>query len=130
MRILLLLLCLASPAVAQTPLSGEAFEDLVAGKTLTFSANDAPYGVEYYAPNRRVVWSFGESECTNGEWYEEIRDGEPAICFIYENNDTPQCWRVFDVDGKIRVTYLNRPGTTILFESTQAEPLICGGVGA
>lgn len=129
MRLILALLITASPAIAETPLDGDGFEALVEGKTLTFSVGQDPYGVEYYAPNRRVIWSFVGGECVNGEWYEVTTQAGPNICFVYENNDEPQCWQVFDVNGKIRADFMNSPGTTVLYEAVEAEPLICGGVG-
>lgn len=129
MRMLLPLALLASPVFADEPLDGDAFEALVTGKTLTFSNGADPYGVEYYASNRRVVWSFMGGECVNGEWYEERTKTGSNICFTYENNDEPQCWQVFDVDGKIRADFMNTPSTTILYEAVESEPLICSGVG-
>ncbi|MDA9207600.1 hypothetical protein N9O61_01805 [Octadecabacter sp.] len=129
MRFLILSIFVAFPALADTPLSGDAFEALVEGKTLTFSTGDTPYGVEYYAPDRRVIWSFVGQDCVNGKWYEGTSASGPTICFAYENNETPQCWQVFDLDGKIRADYMNAPGTTVLYEAIEAEPLICGGVG-
>jgi len=125
-----LAILITNTASADTPLDGDAFEALVTGKTLTFSTASGPYGVEYYAPNRRVVWSFVGGDCQNGEWYEADGPQGPEICFTYENDPTPQCWQVFDVDGKIRADFMNTPGTTVLYEAVEAEPLVCGGVGA
>lgn len=119
----------ALPLWAETPLDAEAFEALVEGKTLTFSSGSDPYGIEYYAPGRRVVWSFVGGECVNGEWYEVPTETGPNICFIYETSDEPQCWQVFDENGSIRAEFMNTPGTAILYEATESEPLICGGVG-
>ena len=130
MRSLFIITFMATPALAETPLSGDAFEDLVTGKTLTFSTALGPYGTEYYAPNRRVVWSVVGGECITGEWYEEVVETGPNICFVYEKNTEPQCWQVFDEDGKIRADFMNRPGTTVLYEAVESEPLVCGGVGA
>lgn len=129
MRSLILSVVLMTPAFAETPMDGPEFEALVTGKTLTFSIGSAPYGVEYYAPNRQVVWSFRGGECITGEWYEKATDAGPNICFTYENNADPQCWMVFEVDGKIRADYVNTPGTTVLYEAQESEPLICGGAG-
>ena len=103
---------------------------MVEGKTLTFSNGTSPYGVEYYAPNQRVVWSFRGGECVNGEWYEEMVESGTNICFVYETSTEPQCWQVFDVDGQIRAEFMNTPGTTVLYEAVESEPLICSGVGA
>lgn len=129
MRILSCLLLLASPVFADTPLTGAEFERIVDGKTLTFSNGSVPYGVEYYGADRQVVWLPLGGECLNGEWYEAQTNSGPAICFEYENRDVPQCWQVFETGGSIRAEYLNTPGTTVLYEATEAEPLICGGAG-
>ena len=129
MKTLFPLLLIASPAFSETPMDGDEFEALVTGKTLTFSAGVSAYGTEYYAPNRRVIWAFSDGACVTGEWYEEVTDTGPNICFVYENSTEPQCWQVFDVDGKIRADFMNTPGTTVLYEAVETEPLICGGVG-
>lgn len=126
MKHALLALLLATPALAETPLTGDQFEALMTGKTLTFSANGQPYGIEYYAPGRRVVWSLIGGECITGEWYQEGR----SICFLYENDPEAKCWEVFEDNGGIRAVFMNRPGTTVLYEMQESEPLICGGVGA
>ena len=132
-KVLISVLALCGHAVvAETPLDGDAFEALVTGKTLTFSTAAGPYGVEYYAPNRRVVWSFVGGDCQNGEWYEAEGEMGPEICFIYETGEAdpiPQCWQVFEVDGKIRADFMNTPGTTVLYEAVETEPLVCGGLG-
>ncbi len=130
MKVLSLLILMASPVFGETPMTGDEFQSLVEGKTLTFSAGTSPYGVEYYAPNRRVVWSFRGNECINGEWYEDKTDTGPSICFVYENSVEPQCWQVFNIDGQIRADFMNTPGTTVLYEAVESEPLICSGVGA
>lgn len=130
MRSLILSLCLATPAWAETPLNADAFEALVEGKTLTFSNTFGPYGVEYYAPNRRVIWSFVGGECISGEWYEAPGQNGPEICFLYENDDTPKCWEVFEEDGKIRADFANSPGSNSLYEAVEAEPLICGDLNS
>ena len=129
MRALILSLLFVTPAWGETPLSGDEFEALVQGKTLTFSVGDAPYGVEYYAPNRRVIWSFTDGDCVNGEWFEQQTQSGPNICFVYENSSEQQCLQVFDIDGKIRADFMNTLGTTILYEAIEAEPLVCGGLG-
>ena len=129
MRSLILSILLAGPAFAETPHDGAAFETLVESKTLTFSVGTSPYGVEYYAPNRQVIWSFQGNECITGEWYEKAGETGPNICFVYENSTEPQCWQVFDVNGKIRADFMNAPGTTVLHEAVESEPLICNGVG-
>jgi hypothetical protein len=130
MRLVTAFLLFASPAYAETPLTGDEFEALVTGKTLTFSTGVSPYGVEYYAPNRQVIWSFTDGDCVRGEWFEDPSESGPNICFIYEKNPDPQCWQVFEDQGQIRADFMNTPGTTVLYQAVESEPLICGGVGA
>ncbi len=130
MKYAVFFLALAAPVHAETPLSGDAFEALVTGKTLTFSVGGDPYGVEYYAPGRRVIWSFVNGDCQSGAWYEKPTDAGPQICFVYENNEEEQCWQVFEEAGSIRAEFMNVPGTTVLYQAIEAEPLVCGGVGA
>ncbi|WP_296418482.1 hypothetical protein [Pseudooctadecabacter sp.] len=129
MRVFAVLMACAGPALADVPLTGDAFEALVEGKTLSFSVGDVPYGTEYYAPGRRVIWSFIDGTCQSGEWYETAGDSGPQICFTYETSADPQCWQVFEVGGRLRADFMNAPGTTVLYEATEAEPLVCGGVG-
>lgn len=130
MRILAILFAFwALPAAAETPLDGATFEALVEGKTLSFAAGLDPYGTEYYAPNRKVIWAFTGGDCVNGEWYEAPSDSGPMICFDYENSDIPQCWQVFSEDGLLRADYMNTPGTSVLYQARESEPLVCGGLG-
>ncbi|MEL6960611.1 MAG: hypothetical protein AAGL89_16855 [Pseudomonadota bacterium] len=121
---------IAQPAWSETPLTGEEFDDLTRGKTLTFSAGVAPYGTEYYGPDRQVIWAFNEDRCERGFWYDVPSETGTLICFEYEFSETAQCWQMFEVDGKLRADFMNVPGTTVLYEATETEPLICGGVGA
>jgi len=133
MRFLIFLSVCATQLAAETPLNGQAFDALVTGKTLTFSAGQAPYGVEYYAPNQRVIWSFVNGDCVNGVWYEKPSDTGPQICFEYENNDVPQCWQIFEDEVGLRAQFMTRdgdaPAPTVLYQAKESEPLICAGVG-
>ncbi|SLN22231.1 hypothetical protein [Pseudooctadecabacter jejudonensis] len=119
----------AAPATAETPLSAEAFEALVEGKTLSFSVGGAPYGSEFYGPNRQVIWSFVNGTCQYGEWFERPTDQGPSICFVYEGDGQEQCWQVFEDAGTLRAEFLNAPNTTVLYQLEEAAPLVCGGVG-
>ena len=138
MRALLLALllpwpALAQEAVAQKALGGDAFEAMVEGRTLTYGAEgQAPYGVEHYFAGRRVAWAWIDStECKPGSWREEARPDGPAICFDYDDDPEPKCWRLFREGDGLRATYLNDGGATVLYELVE-EPgsLVCGGVGS
>lgn len=123
-RVMLALMLLATPALAEDPMSGEAFDAYTQGRTLTFGLpNETLHGVEQYLPNRRVIWSPAPGECVDGTWYVEDKN----ICFVYENDPEHKCWLVFRTETGIRAEFQNRPGSSILFEAIDnPAPLICG----
>lgn len=122
---MLLLTILASPALAQSPMTAEEFETYVEGRTLTFGIEGQPYGVERYMAERRVIWSFIGEDCKQGIWYEEAGD----ICFAYDDEEVPQCWRFFEEENGLRAVFTNDPGSTTLYEVRDDQPLICPGFG-
>ena len=132
MRTLLLLACLASPAIAQEAVTAEEFEKMVTGRTLTYGAPGQPAdGIEHYYPDRRVTWAWvGSDECIEGSWYAEGPPESPAICFLYEDDLDPQCWRFFREGEGLRAEFLNDGGSTVLYEIVEEDGgLVCGGVG-
>ena len=132
MRALLLLLGLATPALAQEPVTADEFQALVEGRTLTYGEpGQPPYGIEHYYANRRVTWAFlGSDECLEGTWYEEGPKDSPAICFEYEDGIGPQCWRFFHEGDALRAEFLGEGGGLTLYELKDDDSgLICGGVG-
>ncbi len=111
----------ALPAAAETPLTAEAFDELTRGKTYYYAEEGAPYGAEEYRAGREVIWSFLDGRCLRGTWHQQ---GE-AICFVYEDLPTPQCWHFFD-EGGLSARFLG--GETDLTELGQSsEPLRCTG---
>ena len=120
------MLALPVPALADTPMTGPEFADRMTGRTLTFSANGQPYGVEYYAPSQRVIWSFLDGDCIEGEWYAEDR----AICFVYQGDPEPKCWQVYDADDGIRAEFLDNGESATLYEVEEGDPLICDNMGS
>ena len=130
MNIKTFLLCLlAAPAAAQTTsMSAEEFDAYTKGRTLSFGTQGSePYGMERYLSGRRVIWTFLDGQCDNGTWYED--DG--AICFTYDFDPTPQCWKLYTQDDGVLPIFMHDPGTTVLYEvSDQSGDLICGGLGA
>jgi len=120
-----LFLTLALPAMAETPMTAQEFEDYTTGRTLTFSFMGVPYGVEQYLPGRRVLWSFIDEECQDGIWYEEAGN----ICFLYDHAPgDPQCWTFFRHDDGLRAIFAGEGSTTELYEVERSRrPLICEG---
>lgn len=111
-------------------MSASEFEAYTTGKTLTFGVGEAPYGIERYLPGRRVIWSFLDGRCEDGIWYEVEYEQAPAICFVYESEPEPQCWRMYAETGGLRAEYLNTPSESVLYEVEESsEPMICEGPG-
>lgn len=127
MRSLLLILFLATPAMAQDTMNAEDFDAHVTGRTITFRTDTNPtYGVEAYLPGRRVMWSTFDGTCMYGVWYESKGD----ICFRYDDDPEPKCWAIHDEPGGIRAVFTNVPFGTVIYETDADEPLICNDLSS
>lgn len=128
MRNLLLVLTLASPAVAQDGMTGAEFDAYVTGRTITFRTYLNPsYGIERYLPGRRVMWSTFDGICQYGVWFESKGD----ICFRYEHDPEHKCWTIYDEPGGLRGVFTTRPNTTVIYEIPDREdPLICNDLSS
>ena len=125
-RVLLIVLaCLPLTAFGEeTPLSAEAFDAYVTGKTISYSSNGLPFGAEDYLDGRRVRWSYLDGDCLEGTWYPQ----GSMICFVYETIPEPQCWSFFLDRGGLIARFENRPDARPLYEmSERSEPLVCPG---
>ena len=122
MRVILFIIALASPALAEAPMTGAEFDAYVTGKTLSYgNAGDATFGVEMYMTGKRVIWSVTPGICANGVWYESKGD----ICFRYDGDAEPKCWAVYAEGDGLRAVYTTRPDTTVIFETVdEVVPLI------
>ena len=119
-----LALCTSLPAQADTALDAQAFEQLTLGRTFTYAENGTAYGAEEYLPGRRVRWSFLDGQCKAGFWWEEAGQ----ICFAYEDNPDPQCWRFFMGEAGLVAHYTSSDDAAPLYEVGQSsEPLLCLG---
>ncbi|MDG1802611.1 MAG: hypothetical protein P8H53_08945 [Paracoccaceae bacterium] len=127
-HLILALSVLASPAVADAPMTAEEFDAFVTGKTLRYLVDGVPYGAERYRENRRVTWSFVEgqdvAECEDGMWYPQ----EQSICFVYEGGGDPQCWDMYEREGRLDAKYRNDADSNALYEAKPtSDPLLCLG---
>ncbi len=122
------LLALASAAHAGEILSAETFERLVAGKTLHFIEDGAPYGSEQFLPGRRSLWRYaGDANCASGTWYPE---GE-AICFRYDGTTGDICWRITRESGAIFAElHGSQDAGRLELGSIDSAPLPCPQTGA
>ena len=125
MRLLALIVLMATPATAEKAMNAEAFDTYTAGKTITFGRTGEPaYGIEQYQSNRRVVWQFIGGDCKNGVWYESKGD----ICFRYDGDPEPKCWKFYDDPEGLRALFTNRPEPGVLYQAQDsAEMLYCPG---
>jgi hypothetical protein len=97
-RALALACLLPLPALADTPLTGAAFEAMTTGRTMDHLLSGDVYGAEHYFAGRRVCWAFADGRCLDGMWYEK----GSQICFAYEDGTGPECWTYFRDGDDIR----------------------------
>ena len=122
------LACLtAAPLAAEVQLNAESFERYTTGRTLSFSFDGVPFGIEQYLPGRRVLWAFLGNECQEGVWYER----EGMICFIYDTNPDEQCWHFYRGEAGLRATFVgpDGPGTELYEVERSTKPLTCEAPG-
>jgi hypothetical protein len=127
---LALSLLLAAPqALAETPLSADAFDVLTQGRTMTWAEYGQVYGVEQYLPDRRVRWTVLGDDCITGHWYAE----GPAICFQYDDRPDPACWTFTQGPTGLLARHTSGPAKAepVVIQET-FEPMACFGprVGA
>lgn len=109
---------------AAEPMNAEEFDAYTRGKTLFYGQNGQAYGAEIYHENRRVQWSFLDGKCKEGTWYEKAGQ----ICFVYEDNDDPQCWSFYKDAGRLVARFENLTSSTPLYEADDiGQEMICLG---
>jgi hypothetical protein len=118
------LLLWPSLAAAQTdpPLSVEAFERFVEGRTMDTHDQSGRYGVETFLPNRRAIWRDAD-QCLEGRW----RPQGEMICFDYQGIDTPFCWTYHDRGGWLMAWLDGDRTTTPIMLYPAAEVVTCEG---
>lgn len=84
----------SDPSPADSPLSIEAFERFVEGRTMDTFDQTGRYGVETFLPGRRAIWRDAE-RCLEGTW----RPQGDQICFDYQDESLPYCWTYHDRGG-------------------------------
>ncbi len=124
---------LLAPAQAERPLEdAAAFEAATQGMTIHYAHDGAPFGIEQYLPDRRVIWAFEGGECQRGTW--EV-PSPGIVCFSYESRpEAPSCWHFSTRAGKISARLIGEEGQgfTLREYRRDREPLFCPGpkVGA
>jgi hypothetical protein len=114
----------ATPALAQTPMTGEEFDAYVTGHTITYQQFDFTFGIEEYLPDRKVRWSVAPGTCQYGSWYPE----GSYICFVYEYDPTPHCWTFWMEGGTMKaLSDTGQPGEELTAIDRSTKPLACPG---
>lgn len=109
---------------ADAPLTASEFEAYATGKTLSYAQGGIVWGSEQYLPGRKVIWAFTEDDCQYGHWFEDAGN----ICFVYDADPDPQCWRFFRDRSGLRAVFMEDGGGTLLSEVGQSDkPLACPG---
>lgn len=118
---------LAANVLRAQPLDAAAFEALAENRTLYFRSIDGPYGAEQFLPGRRSLWRFeGETTCRAGTWHQE----GPAICFLYDGETAPNCWRMLPTGGGLMVRMEGGdPEAVLVLDRIDAAPLPCPHTG-
>ena len=106
------------------PLNAEQFDQRTVGRTITYSVFGQPYGSEQYKPGHKVIWAFTESECKEGDWYQ---DGQ-YICFDYGEYAPLQCWTFYDTAQGLLAQFKGDPSQEPLVSLSESQdPLVCQG---
>jgi hypothetical protein len=124
LRVSAVVLALATPGLAETPITAEEFEAHVTGKTLTYQQFDGVFGIEEYLPDRTVRWSTAPNECLYGSWFPQ----DDKICFVYEYNPTPICWTFWMNGGAlVALSETGLAGEELYEVATSDQGLPCPG---
>jgi len=124
MRAALALCLFVTPALAEPPLSAEAFDAITLGRTMTWAEFGQVYGVEQYLPGRRVRWTVLGDDCVTGHWHAE----GPAICFQYDHRPDPVCWEITAAGKGLRARLIgDAPDRAPVVIEDTTEPLACFG---
>ncbi|WP_239320874.1 hypothetical protein [Epibacterium sp. Ofav1-8] len=103
----------------------ERFDSYTQGRTIHFDWQGQPYGAERYLPGQRVIWSFLDGRCIEGEWYMQAGD----ICFVYEDRPDAQCWSYQIDDSGLSVTIErgSGPALTLTEQKRPRDEMVCLG---
>ena len=120
----LILALLPAIAGAETPITPEAFEAHVTGKTVTYERFGTTFGIEEYLEDRKVRWSVSPDHCQYGSWYPQGDD----ICFVYEGDPFPACWTFWLRDGAlVALSVDSTPGNELYETALDDRALPCPG---
>ena len=127
MRLLSALILLATPALAETPMTAEEFEALTLGRTVQWTRSGQLYATEHYLAGRQLQWAYPDEPCKTANWYPQ---GD-AICFRYDPAADTVCWEMTRSETGFLARYTANPPDASPVEVTfTAKPLACDTSGA
>jgi hypothetical protein len=125
MRVLLTLALAALPTLAlaeDPPMTTDAFDAFVTGKTFDTHNSGGRYGVETFLPGRRAIWR-DAAQCLEGTWR---ADGD-QICFDYQGLPSPYCWTYHDRGGWLEAWLDGDRSTEAIMLYPAKEVVTCDG---
>ncbi|KAB7615502.1 hypothetical protein F9L33_01690 [Amylibacter sp. SFDW26] len=124
--ITLILFWVVQPSFAETIVTPDQFEKLSTDKTLYFSFEGKPFGVEQFFKDRRSKWRYEDGTCEDGEWFAD----NDLICFNYDGGLETICWHFLKTDDGYAARAEGAPKNEVLkLESIDTKPLLCSGKG-
>ncbi len=123
MRLMLALCLIGTAAAAQTPMTAAEFEAWSTGKTLDYAIGGEIYGSEMHLPGRKTLDADLDGPCIEGSWFPQ---GD-AICFNYEENPGPHCWRFWREGTSVMAEIVDSPDAPISEVTIAPAPLSCPG---
>jgi hypothetical protein len=126
LRLIFCLCFLPGLALAEEIMSPEDFQSYAEGKTLYFSQQGQPYGVEQYLPGQQSIWQYADGTCAYGIWYAR----KNFICFIYDGDGDAQCWHFLQKGEQFSARAAGRePDADLDVIWKDERPISCKGPG-
>jgi hypothetical protein len=131
MRALLLASLLASPVLAESPMTGAEFQAHVGTSTISYLYSNGVRGVADYGPDRTLLWAFERDDCIKGYWFP---DGD-QLCFAFDDGTLSSCWHFFKDGDRLHGTATvlgsgDEPDLKVYEVSHTDQPLTCPGPDA
>ena len=123
MRLSLVALMLAGPALAEAPMTAAEFQAYIGTDTLTYGYSDGAIGTADYGPDQTLLWQYeGQETCFEGTWHQS---GD-QLCFLSEIPDYSACWHFTLTAGGLHGFGAGPIEGVRIFEiSRTEEPLSC-----
>ena len=131
MRTLIIaVLLIAVPALADEPISPEEFRDFAEGWTLHFERDGEPFGSEAFEQGGKVRWRYSDGSCVRGAW----RPRDQQLCFLYDSEGegpVVNCWQMMRDDAGMFARLMDgeNAGMELRVARRDRTPLLCGDPG-